>query len=63
MADKYFKDDPDDPEMVPDEFAADVDLAVTEWLLDPNVGTVDDRIEFAESLDRYDLVDRIRASA
>lgn len=58
----FFEDNPDDPEMTPDEFRPDVDKAITEWLLDPNAGTVEERIAFAESLDRYDLIDRIRDS-
>lgn len=62
MGEFLFKDDPDNPESGPDEESAEPALA--NWLLeDYGSMTVDERITMAESLDRYDIADRIRASS
>ena len=60
MGEFLFKDDPDNPESGPDEESAEP--ALEDWLLeDYGSMTVDERITMAESLDRYDIADRIRA--
>lgn len=52
--------DPEDSAVGSDEFGPEMEDAIAAWLLDPNAGTVEERVGMAESLDRYDLVDRIR---
>lgn len=60
MTDPFiFEDDPNNPGIGPDEESAEA--ALEEWLME-NYGsaTVDERIAMAESLDRYDVADKIR---
>lgn len=62
MSDYLFKDNPEDPETGPDEESADP--AIEQWLMsDYGSMTKPERIEMAESLDRYDVADRIRSEA
>lgn len=57
-----FKDDPENPESGPDEETADP--AIEKWLMeDYGDMTVAERIEMAESLDRYDVAEEIRRSS
>jgi hypothetical protein len=55
-----FVDNPEDPEMGPDEKSAEP--AIEDWLMNGfGSMTVAERIATAESLDRYDVADKIRA--
>lgn len=59
MSEFYFTDDPQNPEQGPDEETAEP--ALEQWLLeDYGSMTVEERIAMAESLDRYDIADKIR---
>ena len=59
MSDFYFKDDPANPESGPDDESAET--ALEQWLLeDYGSMTVEERIQAAEALDRYDIAEKIR---